>query len=262
MEKEINMFNKFNVDEVLKDLGAKYTSKVFSSEAQLQLEFAITIYKIYRNRFQCTVEYPISLHSTTCELDLLILDNQDNKYTIIEFKYKTKNSKGKSILRVPLGPLTYFTPSNDGAPNLCCYDVLHDLERTEKLISTYSNIGNGFIIFITNDPIYEKGGKCCYGRAFSLQNGQTIPAKKILGWVGNSINVRSIGRSRKNPICLMNNYKINWTSFYRVSGTTSDHQHFKKLIVEIYPPFLISLSAKATFLKVEIPKYNASVTFK
>lgn len=235
------MFTKDNLDNVLKNLKNELGDSVFFSEAHLQLLFAMEVLKINEDgkpKFKCMPEYPIKLGSDKYEIDLLIHDLETNENTIIEFKYKTLNTKAasKTSLSIPTVLGQNFEPKSHMARDLGRYDVLHDLVRTRKVIDDASiNVQNGFMVFITNDHNYwddlksdKKSDKIYkYGTNFHLFDGRELKIEDELDWDRPSDSetkdiTNSIGKGRNSPIKICKEYRIVWEDYYRLKRCKND----------------------------------------
>ena len=236
------MFTKDNLNDVLEILKNELIKEdsVFFSEAHLQLLFAMEVLKINENgkpRFKCMPEYPIHLGSDKYEIDLLIHDLETKENTIIEFKYKTLNTKAasKTSLSIPTILGQNFQPKSHMAHDLGRYDVLHDLVRTRKVIDDASiNVQNGFMVFITNDHNYWdtlKSGKTYkYGTNFHLFDDRKLKTGDKLDWerpidpkTGEPTDItNSIGKGRTHLIEINKDYEVNWEDYYHLKRCTND----------------------------------------
>lgn len=237
------MFTNENLNNVLENLKnelSKFDS-VFFSEAHFQLLFAMEVLKINEDgkpKFKCFPEYPIFVGTDRYEVDLLIQDLKTNEHTIIEFKYKTLNTKAgsKPALCIPTVLGQDFEPKSHRARDLGRYDVLSDLERTRKIIDDKSiNAQNGFVVFITNDHNYWDSPKTTatkpykHGTDFRLSDGRKLKNGDVLDWVrtdpvaGEAIDItNSVGKGRISPIKICNECSIAWENFYRVARCNND----------------------------------------
>lgn len=242
------MFTKDNLNNVLKNLKKELGDSVFFSEAHLQLLFAMEVLKINEDgkpKFKCMPEYPIKLGSDKYEIDLLIHDLETNENTIIEFKYKTLNTKAasKTSLSIPTVLGQNYEPKSHMAHDLGRYDVLHDLERTRNVINDSSiNVQNGFVVFITNDHNYwdtlksDKTYK--YGPNFHLWDGRELKTRDELDWerpIDSETKepkdiTNSIGKARNSPIKICKEYKIDWEDYYRLKRCTNDEINLFRIL--------------------------------
>lgn len=223
------MFTNKNLNDVLQNLENELREEdgVFFSEAHLQLLFALEVLKINEDdkpKFKCMPEYPIHLGSDKYEVDLLIHDLKTKENTIIEFKYKTLNTKAasKASLIIPTILGQNFEPKSHMAHDLGGYDVLHDLVRTRNVIDDASiKVQNGFVVFITNDHNYWDAPKAIktykHGTDFRLSDGRKMKNGDVLDWVRTVNITNSVGKSRISPIKICNEYSIVWENFYPVA---------------------------------------------
>ena len=248
------MFTEDNLNYVLENLKNELGDSVFFSEAHLQLLFAMEVLKINEDgkpKFKCMPEYPIHLGSDKYEIDLLIHDLETNENTIIEFKYKTLNTKAasKTSLSIPTILGQNFQPKSHMAHDLGRYDVLHDLVRTRKVIddASINKVQNGFMVFITNDHNYwdDKSDKTStnnktykYGTNFHLQDGKELKEGDELDWerpIDSKTKepkdiTNSIGKARNSPIKICEKYKIAWKDYYRLESCTNDEINLFRIL--------------------------------
>ena len=227
---------------VLEALKNLYRDSAFLNETALQLEFAIQVLKLNFQGydFNCYPEYSFKSNSKRCELDLLIHDNKDNTFTIIEFKYKTANSKKENKkLKIETILNQQLSLTNQLAHDLARFDTFSDLERTELLVKNNSEISNGFIIFLTNDFNYwlpvNKSITYKYGTDFRLYDKRLIKASSLLSWKpinGVTLNINSIGKERNRSIHLIDEYELNWVPFNKLNESFA-YNEFKSLIIKV-----------------------------
>ena len=187
------MFTKEDVIKVLDKLKKSYPC--FVSEAHFQMMFAIEAKNQKKDKFKFYPEYPIGKD----HIDLMIVDCSNKEKTLIEFKYKTKNTTSGEKLSFILPPGVEVIPSSMGARPIAKYDCWKDIERLERFVGE-EECSNGFFIFLTNDSLYwkEKRDSEAYGNDFSMEEGNhECETKK---WK-DTIGLREIvGVNRMNPI--------------------------------------------------------------
>lgn len=160
------MFTKEDVVNVLDELKKSYPC--FVSEAHFQMMFAIEAKNQKKDKFKFYPEYPIGKD----HIDLMIVDCSNKEKTLIEFKYKTKNTTSGEKLSFILPPGVEVIPSSMGARPIAKYDCWKDIERLERFVGE-KECSNGFFIFLTNDSLYwkEKRESEAYGNDFSMEEG-------------------------------------------------------------------------------------------
>ena len=210
--------------------GLMAEDALFYSEAHFQLLFAMAVYRLQWERFDCMPEYPIYVKGKRREVDLLIKDRRSGEYTVIEFKYKTANSNAKDQNRhliVPTALGQDFEPSNDLAHDPTRYDVLFDLSRARDIIDDPSlKVVNWFVVFLTNDHAYWD-----HGADFDLRDSQTI-YPGLLTWK-KPVKESSVGKRRLAPIAIKRPYRLLWCDYFRVSSCLNNNINlFKILLIE------------------------------
>lgn len=217
--------------------GLMANDALFYSEAHLQLLFAMGVYRLKGERFDCMPEYPIYVKGKRCEVDLLIKDRQTNEYTVIEFKYKTANSSAKDPskhLKVQTGLGQDYEPANHLAHDLARYDVLADLSRTRAMIDDPSiKVTNGFVVFLSNDHAYWDGPDHMpiYGESFDLRDSRTI-YPGLLAWK-KMVKPNSVGKHRLAPIAIKRYYRLVWHDYFTVARCQNkDINRFRILVIE------------------------------
>lgn len=234
------MFTEENVNNVINEL--KNIDGFFVSEAHLQLQFAITASKIFNNQFDFIPEFPAKSpieENKRTEFDLLVFDKKTKEQTLIEFKYKTKNSsrfaKKKQRFYFPIYDGSTFEPANHSAQDLNRYDCWKDIYRIESNI--YDNnpkITNGFFIFLTNDELYIKEtGTDLFGHSFSLTQGEHLPEIKT---INKEVKESSAGKFRlTHSLTIKNKYNFNYNidTPFKKFETSNYNNIFWLLIVPI-----------------------------
>ena len=192
------MNTTFNIEGVIDILKKR---KIFTSEADLQLELAKIIKEKYKDanvRLEYCPDFDTHMH-----IDILVIIN--GKWIPIELKYKTKelvytdNDDCKYILK------------EQGANDCGCYDYIKDIKRIETIKENKEEFEKGYTIFITNDELYKKGPRndnVSYAQ-FSLEDEREISAKDKLMWKEN----KSVDTQRKNSIILNSSHRFKWKTF-------------------------------------------------
>ncbi len=226
----------FSIDKTNKVIDS--LKQIFVSEAHLQLAFAMQAYTFYHDRFDFFPEFPVydnEKEGKRDEFDLLIRDKEDLSETLIEFKYKTKNSKSKAQ-QWELKSKVKVELANHAAQNLGCYDCWSDIERIEKNVKS-GRVKNGFFIFITNDSLYWKGGEDDSNYS-TLNMKENEPQKKGKRYFEPEIDDEDARKTkygkRSRIIDIKNDYLFKYQPYeYEpkiVQGILGD---FRKLIVQI-----------------------------
>lgn len=225
------MNKEFNINEIIEILKNK--RKIFTSEADLQLEMAQAIKRKYKDdknvivRLEYCPDFDSKMH-----IDILVIIN--GKWIPIELKYKTKELKtNKEVISYDDEYSCRYKLKNHSAHDCGCYDYLKDICRIEKIRDKKLNLfEKGYAIFITNDTLYKKGprnNKVNYAR-FALKNDITIEKEKDLSWGKNG----SSSQEREKPIKLKSKYKINWEEFSDINiNVDNSSNKFFILINEI-----------------------------
>jgi hypothetical protein len=143
--------------------------------------------------------------------------------TGIELKYKTikRNIKFSD---------EEFFLKNHAAQNLGRFDFFDDLRRLQML-RKQGIIHSGFVIFLTNDPLYwTRIQRSNFSSNFSMEEGRVIEKNTALSWVGNpsenSVTPKRLGEHAnieiENELCLT------WKTY-----SEFEESLFKHLIVQI-----------------------------
>lgn len=192
------MNNNFDINLVIDTL--RKSNKIFSTEAEFQLEMAIEIRKLYPDA-KVKLEYNPTFDNSMY-IDILVI--MHNKMYPIELKYKTKSCK-----------ITYdnieYNLKNHSAKNENCYYYIKDISRIEKCKDKMPLFERGYTIFLTNDLSYLNKPR---------ENSQYINFSIHKG-AGNKTNI--IKWQRKEPkigfeksIKLKGKYPINWIEYSKV----------------------------------------------
>ena len=244
------MITKTDIQNILEDLiDKRKATEPYLSEAQFQFELAWVIKEKFSNA-TVLLEYTACIMKSTkvdengnekektkrFESDIIVLF--DDKYQVIELKYKTAKSTINNVQLVPQG----------GQPGTK-YDYLWDIHRIELLKekpetddqgNSYEyrldkECSGGYAIFLTNDGSYFNGGEGGNDSAyqFRLQESRNIDKSKDLQWEGEEKDWMS---PRPSFSFLRNRQLGNWKSFYKYndeSTITKKEKEFKYLITEI-----------------------------
>ena len=208
------------LEGILQDFAKN--SKVFAKEAQFQFELAWELQKRVGVKYKVFLEYPCGKISYD-----IVLKSQEDKYIVIELKYKTVAS---TYTTLDYGKLQL---KNHAAQDLGRYDFLKDIERIEnwEQFSNGKSFEKGYAIFLTNDMLYLKDSLHINNnvkyKQFCIGDSQITKGKK--NWE-NGMSKTSCGKNRVHPITISKDYDVQWENYnYNVIG----QPEFKYLIIEI-----------------------------
>lgn len=191
------------------------------SEAQLKYALAWELQSALPQGYHIYLEYPVRMvkdNENEKRLYYDIVIKYENKYCVIELKFKTSNTKvfydGKE-----------FEFKNHYAQDLGRFDFLKDVERIEFFKDCNKETFDcGYAVMVTNDRLYwESKGKNTKYENFALYEGRENVSNH-LKW--NNPNKQSVGEKRVNGIQLKANYKVEWSK-------ANDKNKFKYLIFTI-----------------------------
>jgi len=150
---------------------------IFHSESDLQHELALILANESKKKIRLEKPFlniPLNnSKSIKIELDLFL----PNEKVGIELKYKTikRNIKFSD---------EEFFLKNHAAQNLGRFDFFNDLRRLQML-RKQGIIDSGFVIFLTNDPLYwTRIQRNNFSSNFSMEEGRVIGKNTALSWVG------------------------------------------------------------------------------
>lgn len=212
------MNNEFNINEVIDKLKSK--KKVFNSEADFQLEIAMTIKKLYPSS-KIVLEY-CPRYNTSVYIDILVII--DSKYYYpIELKYKTKET------HIVYDDIDYYLKQHS-AKNINCYLCLKDIERIEKFKDNEKQFEKGYTIVLTNDLSYldEPRANSQY-TDFSIHQGAV--KKGTMKWNKDSSKLKSEKYGKE--IKLKGNYPLDWKLYSELDSEDGTKEKFMYLVNEI-----------------------------
>ena len=191
------MKSEFNLNLVIENL--KKVKKVFTSEAEFQLEMAVIIRKLYPNA-KVLLEYN-PIFDTKRYIDILVI--LENKYYPIELKYKTKECS-----------LTNVNPpcnlKEQSAKNENCYRYLQDILRIEKFRDNEPLFEKGYTVFLTNDKSYQNKPRANSAyEEFSIHDGALKTGS--MNWKPGSAKLND--DKFKSPIVLKGKYTMIWQKY-------------------------------------------------
>lgn len=150
----------FEIEDVIEKV--RKNRKIFTSEADLQLEVAFAIKELYDD-VSVYREYVPDIEDlshlskkekdelSNMHTDILVVTN-DNEWIPIELKYKTRKIYYKDNKTGCV-----FNLKEHGAHDCGCYDYFKDIYRIEQIGKNFEQFCKGYTIFITNDPLYQNG---------------------------------------------------------------------------------------------------------
>lgn len=187
--------NKFDINVILEKLKKR---RIFTSEADLQLEMAWIIKELYSNAI-VRLEYCPNFNSKI-HIDILVI--LSGKWIPIELKYKTNK-----IQYTDRNGCQYILKSQN-AHDYGCYDYIKDISRIESIRENEPDkFEKGYTVFITNDTLYKNGPqKNSSYVPFSLKQGRKINSNEELQW----LKGKSVDKKHEKPITIKDNYIINW----------------------------------------------------
>ncbi len=222
------VFTKKVVNEIvnyLKEIGKE--GIIFSNELHLQMHLAQFLqkkcydieyeYQVPTDRLKDVEKkdvYPwkkINGQPQEMYLDLVVCGKNREEYFPIEIKYKTRSLTTKTeneetyiFNRIEKGVNRL---RNQGAQDLGMYGFWKDVHRVELVKKTYPAVKNGLVIFITNDPYYQKNDSkpTVNYYDFRMTDGRNV-VSSTLGWVNENSQV-----VKKYPAFKLDGkYKICW----------------------------------------------------
>lgn len=127
---------------------------MFENESQFQFDLA---WVIREKLNEMNEPYKVSLERRINEkvneyIDIVIEIGE--QYIPIELKYKLADKR----VEYELSGNKIVTTSAQGAADNGCYDFWKDVKRIEDIIRNDSNVKKGFVIIMTNYPLYWGSG--------------------------------------------------------------------------------------------------------
>jgi hypothetical protein len=199
------------------------TRPAFHSEADFQLSFGNLLSSSHEVRlekpfFNIPLNHNPELIIPKMEMDIFF----PKELIGIELKYKT-------IDRDFLNDGEDYKLKNHGAQNLGRFDFFEDVRRLQSL-KNCGKIKSGFVIFLTNDPLYwRKMIRRNLSSQFDMSE-RIIPLKSQLTWLGNpsvgSVTSKRLGNHL--PILIENEITLKWMKY-----STLSNMDFKFVLVEV-----------------------------
>lgn len=112
-------------------------------------------------------------------IDIVLL--KDGCYYPIEIKYKTKS---QAIPHQIFGGNQQVALGHHGAQNIGCYDFWKDIKRLELYESSFQNVEQGIMLFVSNDETYRSPPlnlNAGYAQ-FSIHEHKSVAPNEILDW--------------------------------------------------------------------------------
>lgn len=226
------------IREIMDAFGEE--KRIFQSEAQFQFALAWELQKHIQDDRQvllemvsCTRKPNGNQKAKRLYSDIVLKNNTDNSYIVLELKYKTKQDNTYGV---------YLT--NQGATDEGRYDYLWDIRRIELLKKpdndhyeynpVLGKFMGGFAIMLTNENNYWQGNqnkrKDALDSQFAIDEGKTISEE--VDW--NTTEKKDWMRSRPQ-IKFDGEYTFHWNSYYDTGNTTKTglKKEFRYLITRI-----------------------------
>ena len=194
---------------IIKDALAN-REEFFTREQEIQIYLADylnrknlfdKVYLEYHIPSNSLVNYPWK-DSNNIYIDIVVFT--EGKYYPIEIKFKTISQTLPFNLFGTPSPIVL---GHHGAQNIGCYDFWKDIKRLELFEEKFESVGQGIMLFVTNDESYLKiprNNEVGYAQ-FSIHEYRIVESGQILDWNG-ALTI-SVNRP---PITLNNSYILNW----------------------------------------------------
>ena len=135
----------------------------------------------------------------------------------IELKYKTAEGTYADLNNEAEGLMTH------SAVDLGCYAYLKDINRLEYLAKTDPDFERGFVIILTNEPLYymDTGRSSVYD-AFKIYDGKTVSG--MLDWDRSNYDIEKLPSWLKSHPAfeLTGSYDMNWRNYGSVLQSLDD----------------------------------------
>ena len=212
------------IDTVAKDVHnflQENKNRPFMNERDLQMHLAIALKNSGNNYDKVEVEYYVPLKALgkpyvwNNEMKVDIVVKKDDEFIPIELKYKTKaigkaktaktkKSKAKNakkdIERFGEVLKNVVIIKDQSAQNLAKYDFWKDVRRIELLEKRFKAVTGGLVLFMTNDPSYQREPKeHSLSYTDSIEGGEHGPVRKALS-------------DERIQFRLRQNYTIEWSA--------------------------------------------------
>lgn len=181
---------------------------LFHNEADFQFYFA---WALKEEGFKIRLEYYTGKENEKRKyIDLVAIDELENKCYLFEFKYKTIETE-----EIVFGESFEFF--NHGARDLGAYAVVKDVDRLEKHIGKEvfgAKAVKGYVIFLTNDLGYYNGFKrtsLCY--PYGLEEGKNFISNRRIDFNLGGKRKENTCVSKLSEITLKNNYELHWHNY-------------------------------------------------
>ncbi len=212
--------NTLELDLVLVMENLRYKRQLFHSEADFQFALAWEIQTLYSDAVvrleYCPKEAP-HMH-----IDIIV--ERNGKVYPIELKYKTLEMdcsiEGEG-----------YNLKSHGAQDIGKYDCLLDIQRLEQCSEILPRFDCGFVIWLTNDPLYWKAPRKAgtMAEAFTLHDG--VCKNGTMSWAPHT--GAGTRKGRENPIFLRHSYIIRWRDYSLVSDTRAGKLRYAILPIKL-----------------------------
>lgn len=212
-----------DVNELMKDLARE--RPLFHSEADFQHALAWQIHEVDTDA-RVRLEWPVKLprRRTRMYLDLWLPGSNvavELKYVTLKLQFKHEDE--------------CFTLLDHRAQDTRRYDFLKDVQRLEQLsLSDSADVGSGFAILLTNDPLYWEqpvpGWKKANDAAFRIH--ESLTKGGYMAW--SDLAAPGGIKGREDPVCLNGSYPLRWRDYTRVGNGAN--QQFRYLAIQVGCP--------------------------
>ena len=187
---------------------------IFHSEADFQFALAWQIHEMTPD-CEVRLEKPFTIggDKKSMHLDIWL----PNTGTAMELKYGTRGfgvEQHEDLFAL-----------KDGAPDLCRYDFVKDIQRIERVVKSRGGSAPGYAVLLANDHLYwERRPRGTNDEAFHLHEGRNLTG--TMAWV----NDANVAEERKNPLALTGSYELRWRDYSALRG---QYGRFRYLAVEV-----------------------------
>lgn len=186
----------------------------FHSEEEIKLLLGqhLIATGLYNNIF---IEYNVNCNllpnypwNNDKRLSIDIVVEQNNSFIPVEIKFKTK----RQIFPYHVfGSQVNVELTNQKAQNEGCYSFWKDVKRMEILKERFNQEHIGFVLFISNDSLYQKQPRQnVQYEPFSIHQNRQVIGGTILNWNATKKPIKETRQLKFPQITLTNDYTISW----------------------------------------------------
>jgi hypothetical protein len=205
------------INKIINKLSSKRT--IFHSEDDFKFEFAMAIKNQYPEAaIRLEKPFEITMDDTKKRVYFDIYFKLEEFEYVIELKYKTTLIDKKEMIETKEEA---FYLKHHGADDITRYAIRKDIYRVEQFVNQKEK-RKGFVIFLTNDPVYSKviSNKKNLNKNLSLYNGFIIE-KKIDCWNRTEEQMNNPKHFTKSKelsyqLNLRNEYEVKWENYSNV----------------------------------------------